>query len=144
MRRPKRRPDNGAPGPGPRPGAPRPGTAARGVHNGGGEAMNITNMAPPSGHLRFGTASHGNGVHYIANIWESKAHPGFYDIAVGRFQDGIEDGSLEYLRRPVAAIGLEAMLDSCCPGVDFAWTDLPRSEERRVGKECRSRWSPYP
>src|SRR6266511_775175 len=25
-------------------------------------------------------------------------------------------------------------------GVAF---DLPRSEERRVGKECRSRWSPY-
>jgi len=23
-----------------------------------------------------------------------------------------------------------------------AWTE-PRSEERRVGKECRSRWSPY-
>ena len=22
-------------------------------------------------------------------------------------------------------------------------TNLPRSEERRVGKECRSRWSPY-
>ena len=22
-------------------------------------------------------------------------------------------------------------------------TDKPRSEERRVGKECRSRWSPY-
>ena len=22
-------------------------------------------------------------------------------------------------------------------------TDSPRSEERRVGKECRSRWSPY-
>ena len=22
-------------------------------------------------------------------------------------------------------------------------TDLARSEERRVGKECRSRWSPY-
>ena len=21
--------------------------------------------------------------------------------------------------------------------------DMPRSEERRVGKECRSRWSPY-
>ena len=25
------------------------------------------------------------------------------------------------------------------PSVD----DYPRSEERRVGKECRSRWSPY-
>ena len=23
------------------------------------------------------------------------------------------------------------------------WATLPRSEERRVGKECRSRWSPY-
>ena len=23
------------------------------------------------------------------------------------------------------------------------WKDLLRSEERRVGKECRSRWSPY-
>src|SRR2546422_11352339 len=23
------------------------------------------------------------------------------------------------------------------------WTDTLRSEERRVGKECRSRWSPY-
>ena len=23
------------------------------------------------------------------------------------------------------------------------WVDLTRSEERRVGKECRSRWSPY-
>src|SRR2546422_9734493 len=23
------------------------------------------------------------------------------------------------------------------------WIDVERSEERRVGKECRSRWSPY-
>ena len=27
------------------------------------------------------------------------------------------------------------------PGVDLE--QLARSEERRVGKECRSRWSPY-
>src|SRR5207237_2291020 len=29
---------------------------------------------------------------------------------------------------------------------DKAWADaeLPRSEERRVGKECRSRWTPFP
>ena len=25
----------------------------------------------------------------------------------------------------------------------LAYTDGLRSEERRVGKECRSRWSPY-
>ena len=30
-------------------------------------------------------------------------------------------------------------------GLSFACSliDLNRSEERRVGKECRSRWSPY-
>src|SRR5260370_21009218 len=38
---------------------------------------------------------------------------------------------------PVETIKLDAELDA---------TDVmeaPRSEERRVGKECRSRWSPY-
>ena len=29
------------------------------------------------------------------------------------------------------------------PAAPAAPTPLPRSEERRVGKECRSRWSPY-
>src|SRR3989449_8133966 len=32
-----------------------------------------------------------------------------------------------------------AVLQPCRRIVDGAW----RSEERRVGKECRSRWSPY-
>ena len=27
--------------------------------------------------------------------------------------------------------------------IDFALSNPDRSEERRVGKECRSRWSPY-
>ena len=27
--------------------------------------------------------------------------------------------------------------------VELAIEELDRSEERRVGKECRSRWSPY-
>ena len=26
---------------------------------------------------------------------------------------------------------------------NFGFVELNRSEERRVGKECRSRWSPY-
>ena len=29
------------------------------------------------------------------------------------------------------------------PGLLSAWVPVERSEERRVGKECRSRWSPY-
>src|SRR2546426_2516335 len=46
---------------------------------------------------------------------------------------GDVDGPQPSLKR----IGLDA--------VDVAKTDRPRcrSEERRVGKECRSRWSPY-
>ena len=28
-------------------------------------------------------------------------------------------------------------------GIDAIWFSTTRSEERRVGKECRSRWSPY-
>ena len=27
--------------------------------------------------------------------------------------------------------------------IEHAWVGEERSEERRVGKECRSRWSPY-
>src|SRR5574337_629784 len=30
-----------------------------------------------------------------------------------------------------------------CPFIYLFWVTLNRSEERRVGKECRSRWSPY-
>src|SRR5256885_6783471 len=29
------------------------------------------------------------------------------------------------------------------PTAVFCYNDMSRSEERRVGKECRSRWSPY-
>ena len=30
-----------------------------------------------------------------------------------------------------------------CKVVEFTSCGMSRSEERRVGKECRSRWSPY-
>ena len=37
------------------------------------------------------------------------------------------------------------MVEEAIGGVEFVGvnTDKQRSEERRVGKECRSRWSPY-
>ena len=54
--------------------------------------------------------------------------------------------------------GKTAYRDSCAKQLNAAWAELDlakaegftgtvsyskRSEERRVGKECRSRWSPY-
>ena len=45
---------------------------------------------------------------------------------------------------PVIYIGVTGLFAVVLNGFNFAWF-LPtiRSEERRVGKECRSRWSPY-
>ena len=43
------------------------------------------------------------------------------------------------------ALGDSSIIDSVCDYELVDGTDLllSRSEERRVGKECRSRWSPY-
>ena len=39
---------------------------------------------------------------------------------------------------------MEKIAEKSCIGfVDVLASKAPRSEERRVGKECRSRWSPY-
>ena len=40
----------------------------------------------------------------------------------------------------IPVLGVYALLDSLHFSVPVV---LKRSEERRVGKECRSRWSPY-
>ena len=37
----------------------------------------------------------------------------------------------------------QAFLDACDPALSACVVLDIRSEERRVGKECRSRWSPY-
>src|ERR1035441_3677795 len=47
----------------------------------------------------------------------------------------------------LALLGLEflefGVMPACDLGKALGEFDLKRSEERRVGKECRSRWSPY-
>ena len=40
-------------------------------------------------------------------------------------------------------IGAGRVVMQDLPRIDRAVADVHRSEERRVGKECRSRWSPY-
>src|SRR2546430_15798234 len=47
-----------------------------------------------------------------------------------------------------AAVGdvtkdVEKLFKWCTPSRKSIGDETPRSEERRVGKECRSRWSPY-
>src|SRR3712207_9131185 len=50
------------------------------------------------------------------------------------------DGAAELLRTAAQSLAVAERLD--CPRLNVHGTGL-RSEERRVGKECRSRWSPY-
>ena len=69
-------------------------------------------------------------------------------------QKAIHNGCVDYLFKKIrplkAEIPLEDMDDLVSEDTDFVlrladYEDLrlARSEERRVGKECRSRWSPY-
>ena len=56
------------------------------------------------------------------------------------------DGTEQGLRSQVALIttaGLTSALSSTIIDTTISDALLTRSEERRVGKECRSRWSPY-
>src|SRR5580658_6424990 len=54
------------------------------------------------------------------------------------------DGTVRYLRN-VTGLWLlqECLRDWGSPSLDSLLAEAGRSEERRVGKECRSRWSPY-
>ena len=47
---------------------------------------------------------------------------------------------VEFLRENFKKAGFSKAVLGLSGGIDSA---LTRSEERRVGKECRSRWSPY-
>src|SRR5256712_11548555 len=49
----------------------------------------------------------------------------------------LQSSELYTLAKGGAPFGLVA------DNIGFDWAAAQRSEERRVGKECRSRWSPY-
>ena len=52
---------------------------------------------------------------------------------------------LEHLNERARASGAEVPVHFNTPYINTIRPEeeVPRSEERRVGKECRSRWSPY-
>ena len=54
-----------------------------------------------------------------------------------------DDGTYRFVALPVGNYELRIEVPGFDPYVNPTLTIGLRSEERRVGKECRSRWSPY-
>src|SRR3712207_8759928 len=61
------------------------------------------------------------------------------DLEILSFRDGVHELDLERL----ALVGEHLLRPVAAPDLLGEGPIAPRSEERRVGKECRSRWSPY-
>src|SRR6476661_8999277 len=71
-----------------------------------------------------------------------------YCFFVFQAEDGIRDSSVTGVQTCALPIFLAADVEDLGAGPGRAGSDVEqqgrgRSEERRVGKECRSRWSPY-
>ena len=65
-----------------------------------------------------------------------------------RIRDYIDDITMNVRERAAAGLEgaaerLQTVADTVEDGLSGAARRASRSEERRVGKECRSRWSPY-
>src|SRR2546429_4624701 len=80
------------------------------------------------------------------DIFFFQAEDGIRDVAV----TGVQTCALPIYAFGVQVAAVESVLDSHdAPMIDGGGRDRDRardrrrSEERRVGKECRSRWSPY-
>ena len=72
-----------------------------------------------------------------------------YNAAAAGTSDAAQQQIIDLCDQFYARIAKAATAQGKTVGGDFAsitiaeLDDLKRSEERRVGKECRSRWSPY-
>src|SRR5882672_6830203 len=69
-------------------------------------------------------------------------HPGYGFVSERpAFAEALADAGIVFIGPPVAAIA--AVGDKIASKRLAHEAGVTRSEERRVGKECRSRWSPY-
>src|SRR5439155_11254370 len=76
----------------------------------------------------------------------------FFFIFFFQAEDGIRDGHVTGVQTCALPIfsfscsvfsGVNTARSAVVPLGTFVPLNIRRSEERRVGKECRSRWSPY-
>src|SRR5947208_16988230 len=66
-----------------------------------------------------------------------------WSVFIVRPQPGTPSCALRRCSEPLGWQGRGQFLDNCRVFATPNNGRTPRSEERRVGKECRTRWSPY-
>src|SRR3712207_4203730 len=97
------------------------------------------------GASRFGArAAAGNSVEDIAKLCRYAHQFGAHvHVTVNTivYEHELEDTMA--MIRELDEAGIDALLLQDMGVLSRILKDMPRSEERRVGKECRSRWSPY-
>src|SRR2546425_8369433 len=64
-------------------------------------------------------------------------------LASRKYHPSVSERQTSRLNEILTNAGVSVMLYVHEGGHELGNTMLTRSEERRVGKECRSRWSPY-
>ena len=122
---------------------PQPdGRYADGTVGGGGHAAAILQASAPTGWL-FGCDRDGAALEATAE--RLAVFAGRFELRRGDFgqlADWVEAGRCDGV---LLDLGVSSpQLDQAERGFSFQQDGpLDRSEERRVGKECRSRWSPY-
>src|SRR2546425_570925 len=103
------------------------------------EALLIDDDASFQAALAELVRAEGFSVDTAASLGEARAFLGEHTPDLALVDLKLPDGSgLELLREIDSSVPTEIVLITGNATVDSA-----RSEERRVGKECRSRWSPY-
>src|ERR1017187_5729460 len=103
-----------------------------------------TQQAAQSRIITVGGGKGGVGKSIVAlNLAAAFAQDGYRVVIADMDLGAANQHILLGLRNP--AEGLQALLDKSVNEAKSCLTEtqVPRSEERRVGKECRSRWSPY-
>src|SRR2546428_12747674 len=82
---------------------------------------------------------------FVAQVFKTMSEPHVGDVTYFRVYSGTVKNGQDVYNAPREAV--EKLNHLCVTvgkdRVEIAELHAGRSEERRVGKECRSRWSPY-